>query len=390
MNVLTKKILFSALFLALCTALLPAPLHAASSLEISGWLPYWSAKGAIRDAKRHLDDLAVIHPFGYSVKNSGELADTGSFKKNRDWKDLFRRAAREDVLVVPTVMWSNTGAMFNVLSNPASRAAHIEAIVDQVDDRDYDGIDINYEGKSAATKEYFSAFLSELKDELGRRKILSCTIEARTPPESLYVTVPAVIPYANDLSVIADVCDRINIMAYDQQRADLDLNKERKGAPYAPVADADWVEKVLDLMLETLPAEKVSLGVATYGHEFEIVTEPDWYRAYSKTRALNIPAIEKLIKKYKVKAYRNSAGELGASYFPSKHAPQLSAKGATVAEQTLNYANQTGATAIFYFLSWSDADAIAEKVELAKKYDLNGIALFKIDGQEDKNIWKLF
>jgi len=389
MDTRLKKVLFSAFLLAFAVSFFPAPLHAASSLEISGWLPYWSAKGAIKDAKKHLDDLAVIHPFGYTVKNSGELVDTGKFKKNRNWKDLFKRAQRKDVLVIPSVTWSNTGAMFTVLGTPALRKDHIQGIVDEVDDRNYDGIDINYEGKSSATKDYFSTFLRELKDELGH-KILSCSIEARTPPESLYVTVPDVIPYANDLDAIAEYCDRINIMTYDQQRADLDLNKERKGTPYAPVADADWVEKVLDLMLETLPAEKVSLGVATYGHEFEVVTEPDWYRYYSKTRALNVPAIEKLIKKYKVDEYRNSAGELGASYFPSKHAPQLSYDGDTVAEQTLNYANATGNTAVFYFLSWSDAEAIEEKVKLAEKYDLNGVALFKIDGQEDKNIWKLF
>lgn len=389
MHTRVKKILFSAVFLAFAATCFPLSLYAATDLEISGWLPYWSAKGAIKDAKKHLDALSVIHPFGYTVKNSGELVDTGKFKKNRDWKDLFRRAKRADTLVIPTVTWSNTGAIFNVLSNPALRKDHIDAIVDEVADRNYDGIDIDYEGKSAATKDYFSTFLRELKDELGH-KILSCSIEARTPPESLYVTVPDVIPYANDLDAIAKYCDRINIMTYDQQRADLNLNKERKGTPYAPIADADWVEKVLDLMLETLPAEKVSLGVATYGHEFEVVTEPDWYRAYSKTRALNIPAIEKLIKKYKVKSYRNSAGELGASYFPGKHAPQLSYDGDSVAEQTLAYANATGNTAVFYFLSWSDAEAIAEKVDLAEKYNLNGIALFKIDGQEDKNIWKLF
>lgn len=365
------------------------PLRAATDLEISGWIPYWSKTDGIKDAKKHLSQLSMIHPFGYAVKNDGELLDLADIKK-KGWRDLFRSASRKDVLIVPTMMWSNTTAMFNVLSNPVQRASHIDAIVEEVKDRKFDGVDINYEGKSSATKEYFSLFLKELKEALGKKLLLSCTIEARTPPESLYVTVPAVIPYANDLDEIAKHCDRINIMAYDQQRADLDLNKERKGTPYVPVADADWVRKVLELMLETVPAEKVSLGVATYGHEFEVITEPDWYRVYSKVRALNIPAIENIVKKNNAKPLRNSAGELGASYFPNTYAPQLSVKGSTVAEQTLTYANQTGMSGVFYYISWSDAAAIAEKVKLAEEFNLNGIAMFKIDGQEDKNIWKLF
>lgn len=389
--------------LFLCTALfsfsiLPALARAdSSSLEVSGWIPYWAVSAGTKDARAHLKDLSVIFPFNYSIKSDGTLADLGDIKKST-WQRLFRSARSKDVLVIPTVMSSNTWLIHGILSDKEKRTDHIDEIVSMVKKGKYDGVDIDYEGKSAETHDAFALFLKELKKELGKKKILSCTIEARTPADSLYRTIPADMRFANDYDAIAKYCDRVNLMTYDQQRADIKLNDAHTGEPYIPVSDPAWVRKVIELTLKTIPKEKISLGIPTYGHEYEVIVYSDAYQEYGKTGAFNPSYGIKTAKEYNLTPERGNAGELSFSFPAQKNASQFTTgvsipkntSGASrAAVQSFSYTASTKLPTVFYYATWSDAEAIRQKVELAREYDLLGVALFKIDGNEDPGMWKV-
>jgi len=213
----------------------------------------------------------------------------------------------------------------------------------------------------------------------------------------LYHQVPTNIQYANDYKAIAKWCDRVEIMAYDQQRADLILDKAKSGAPYMPVSDVDWVRKVVELALKDIPKEKLMIGVATYGHHYEVTVGPDWFKNYRRIGALNVPDVLDLAKEYKVTPTRNKAGEMSYTYLPKNSVyklgsglkiPKSTPKGNLIAAKALAHANKTEEEVMFNLVWYSDAEAIRQKIELAKEYDLRGIAIFKIDGEEDKNIWK--
>lgn len=380
--------------LALFLGLSGAPLRAEAS-EVAGWIPYWAASAGFKDAKKNFDSLDTVYLFAYTVKKDGSLLDQMKLDKSAA-KRFIKDANKAGVDVIPTIMTSDTNGIHAILSNDSNREDHIEEIVEMVEQGDYAGVDIDYEGKKAETKEYFSAFLTELKKELGS-KTLSCTIEARTPPDSLYTVVPGTLRYANDLDVIGDVCDMVNVMTYDQQRADIKLNKARQGAPYYPVADPEWVEKVAKLMTQSIPKSKLMLGVATYGREVEVTVSPDWFQSYDSLWAVNPSYAVSQAKKAKVTPTRNAAGELSYTYLPKKSKVKLSKsldipsntpKGMEVAARALAHANKTGDTVKFNMVWWSDAVAVASKVDLAEELGLRGISIFKIDGGEDKAIWK--
>jgi spore germination protein YaaH len=380
--------LLSALIICACLNIGEKAEAATNDFEVTGWIPYWESKAGPKDARSHLDVLTSVYPFSYGVQPNGSVKDLASMKKG-EWTKLIKDAKKKKVEVIPTVMWSDTAKIHEILSDEDKREDLVEEIGSIVRKNKYDGIDIDFEGKRAETKDFFSLFLTELKDELSS-KILSCTIEARTPPESLYTVVPANIQYANDFNVIGDVCDRVNLMTYDQQRADLKLNDANSGKPYIPNADVAWVRKVAEFTAQTIPKEKIILGVATYGREWEVTVAPNWFQAYTKARSVNPVDALKVAKDYKLTPQRNSAGEVSIAYTPKGSRYDVSKyKGNDIAAKALDYANKTGNTTYFNLLWWSDAEAIEDKIDLAKSLGLAGIAIFKIDGGGDKKIWDI-
>ncbi|HEY0947918.1 MAG TPA: glycosyl hydrolase family 18 protein [Candidatus Paceibacterota bacterium] len=403
MNITTKTFLASALLATLAFSSAPQA-HAASSIEVSGWIPYWRTEAGTKDAKKNLAKMTEVNPFAFSVRADGSIADTLKIE-GKDWQRLIRDAEKKDVLVIPTVMWSDTDNIHTVLSNPATRAAHVEAIADLVEKHDFDGIDIDYEGKKAETRTHFSAFLRELKDALGRKQ-LDCTIEARMPLSARFSgTPPANIEYANDLPEINKVCDRVRIMTYDQQTADVELNAKAraKNDVYAPVADVAWVKKVVDYMGADIDKRKMTLGVATYGYIYQLMpnTNGNGY-GYIKMEAFNPKYATDLAKKLKITPERNSAGELSFSYVPKDQpsslpsqaelvrlAPKGTSSANAAAAGALVLAKKEGRQAPVTYVTWSDSVAIKQKVDLAKREGLAGIAIFKIDGGSDPKLWSV-
>jgi spore germination protein YaaH len=348
------------------------------------WIPYWQKTAGASTTLANLKSVTQISPFAYELQTDGTLKNA-LVVEEEPWTTLIAEAKKKKIKIYPTILSyphneNEKQIQYLLLAQRKKRQAHVKEIVALVKKNKFDGIDIDYEAKLAETGPYFSAFLTELSTALHKnKKQLICTIEARTPPESRYATssqeVLAKVEYANDYKVIGKVCDQVRIMAYDQAGDDAQLVNQNKsvGTTYKPVADIEWIKKVVSYALWDIPAKKIVLGVPTYGYKYEVITQPDSSVVkYSRIGSMNFKYADELAKNLNIIPDRNSAGELSFSY----------------ATSTGMQGEQLGGMKR-YLVWYSDAGAIADKIRIAKLYKLGGVAVFKIDGANDPKIWEV-
>ena len=376
-------------------AFFPAPASAAvwsSAFEISGWLPYWRAATSTQETLAHLDAFKEINPFGYTVQEDGTLWDAAAISVE-PWTTLRAAAKAKKIRYVPTVMWSNPDAIHTVLSNPTLRAKHIAMIVDEAKVNDFDGIDIDYEGKYEKTRPYFTLFLKELYKAMGP-KWVQCTVESRTPiADRYYGTTPPpdAGKYANDFVALNKYCDRVRFMTYDQQNVDQKREAEVT-EPYGPVSDTLWVEKAIREAMKTIPARKIIMGIPTYGYEWNVTTYANNEHMYDLLWTFNPQYGWDLASKYNITPGRNAGGELGFTYFPEGSAlslprPQAAWPFNLVASAAAAMTTSGNTNMTYRMITWQDSQAIADKVALAKKLGIRGVSVFKIDGGQDPGMW---
>lgn len=380
-------------FLGAMFALVPLLTLGAGKFQYAGWIPFWKQQAGAADTAINLEKLQEISPFSYEVLSNGTMKD--DLKINEGFWPGWLSAARDaKIKILPTIAWFDGNAMHALLSSAKRRQAHEDAIAKLVKDQNFDGIDIDYESKLSATKNYFSTFLQGLAMRLHPKgKLLSCTIEARTPLASLENSdKPQNKPsYANDYAAINKYCDEVRIMAYDQGTIDLKLDATKgNGNLYAPVADPDWVKKVLQETVKTISPKKIMLAIPTYGYEYQVswvngLTLYERLRSHTFFQAMNrAEAIGTM-------GERNSAGELSFWYVTSTLVADVSS--ALTSEVSSVFppalANANTSSSVERLVSWSDASSAAQKIALAKKMGLRGAVFFKLDGEQDPLIWDL-
>ena len=306
-----------------------APAKSTGPFRYAVWTPYWRKTAGVAETQAHLMQLHEISPFGYTLTADGTIVDSMQLGK-APWPELLARATSSKVTVLPSITSGEGNVLHALLKDRVRRAAHVAAIMKIVGDNSFDGIDIDYEAKLAETRPYFSAFIRELASALhAKKKHLSCTIEPRTPLNSLYYVPPTgPIERANDYAVLNRYCDQIRLMTYEYE---------------------------IDPIGGRL-------------NNYKIV------RSWSYTDAYALAA------KVGTTPKRNKAGELSFTYATSTSILKKNQATSTTATTTPK---------MYTRLVWfTDAQSIGNIITLAKSYNLRGVAIFKLDGAADPAMWQ--
>jgi spore germination protein YaaH len=158
------------------------------------------------------------------------------------------------------------------------------------------------------------------------------------------------------------------------------------------------VENIVTLAAQTIPKNKIIIGIPTYGYEYTVTPLSGSGYQYKVLWPFNPRYAIEIAAKLGITPKRNSAGELGFTYDARLLEPPPTGNQSTQTQQAITASttvSQNEGSQVnngqqpFNYMSWSDASAIADKVALARKLGVRGVAVFKFDGGEDPLMWSV-
>jgi len=166
---------------------------------------------------------------------------------------------------------NHAGAYSKLFRNEANRATFVKSAVEFLQKWGFDGLDLDYEYPNAGDKIAFGKFVKELKiafEPFGYE--LTAAISAS----------PGKISKGYDIPTMAKYMDAIHLMAYDLHGS-WEKTADHHSPLYARPWDANAEEQLnADFTLKHLmklgaPAEKLVLGIPTYGRGFSVQANSD-------------------------------------------------------------------------------------------------------------------
>ena len=274
-----------------------------------------------------------------------------------------------------------------MLTNPTAAANAVQQIVTYVLEEGYDGIDLDLEAVPAADRQALTAFVAQVSAALRQQgKMVMMAVPAKTRE----VTTGWAGAY--DYAALAPSLDLVVIMSYAYTTP---TSAPGSTAPY------NWVEQAAAYATSQFPAQKVLLGMAFYGYDWNTTTG-------GRAKALRFPQAQALSAVYGVGinldpasrsatfAYTAKPGDAQPyldSLPPINHdtysrRPASCSLGPPPQPTSVPRTPAPTVAALQNHTVWlENAAAVSAKLDIAARYGA-GAAAWRL-GQEDPAVWPL-
>lgn len=284
--------------------------------------------GSFPSMKTFASSMTGVGPFWYKANKEGAL-------EAKDSQEVYDTAKGLGLKMYPLIT-NKTGSTDEVLGDPGIRSKVIDNIIKLVQEKQYEGVNIDFELLPPKQRDNLTAFMAELYPKM---KGINKTLIISVFPQ---VDVAEDVSGAYNYPELSKNADFLQIMTYDYH-----WSTSPKPGPVAPI---DWYEKNIKYAIDNAGGpHKVIIGVGAYGY--------DWVPGKDGETITYVDAI--------VRAEQNGAKIMYDDNAQSPH---------------FKYDNHE---------VWFENDkSTAAKLDVVAKYNPAGIALWRL-GQEQPEIWPL-
>lgn len=306
-------------------------------------------QAAIASIAEHLTGHDILLAQAYRVNHTGDVsgsidADILQFSQSRGIK----------LMAMVTNSRFDPKSVHQFLLNSRAQQQSLQSILHACQENHLYGVQFDFEMVSLADRDRLTQYYQAAADLLHANQFFISFAVAPIIMDHGFSSYYQKRLYeiwqgAYDLKRLGRIADFITVMAYDQH-AD--------GTMPGPIASIVWDQAVIRHALQSIPAEKLSLGVPTYSGL--------WYLGRSgkhihmKYDAISFEKVGHILRQ----------GHAALSWDPVNQI--------YYAYDAPNWMNR--------FIFIEDAWSFQAKVALAKKYHLRGISVFRL-GIEDPRIW---
>lgn len=227
----------------------------------------------------YLSDLFI---FSYGFTTEGELIPPLL-------DDTFMITMAKDFGVAPILTLTPFGPdgqfsnylITRVVNNETAKQQLIENLTAQIRERDFEGVDIDFEYILPEDKFAFTDFVREVRTAVNA---LGFPVSVALAPKTSD-TQTGLLYEGKDYGLLGEAADYVLLMTYEW------------GYTYGPamaVAPINKVRQVVEYALTRIPAEKINLGIPNYGYDWTL----PFVRGTSKATTIgNIEAVQIAIQR---------------------------------------------------------------------------------------------
>ncbi|MFN8515834.1 MAG: glycosyl hydrolase family 18 protein [Chloroflexia bacterium] len=256
-----RRTLQVALVLACVFAGLPGPASVGAAEMAAGQTIRWGyyvtyAGDSLVSLKANIDALTHVSPYYY------ELAVNGTIDARNEQPETTAFMRSRGVKILPMIKNAATYDAFKALiDTPEKQDKIVAAIVALVVSKNYDGINIDWEGVNAADRPLLTEFMKRLRPQMqAKGKLTTMAVAAKASD------VKTGWGGSYDYVALAPHVDFAVLMAYDYHY--------QGGKDPGAVAPVGWVRQVAKFAATSFGKEKVILGVPFYGFDWNVTKGP--------------------------------------------------------------------------------------------------------------------